>query len=146
MITLRTEVKQLTNASPPSRICSLVKAVIFNMPRKILKFLLNSVLDTLPTNTNLALWNKRVSESCKLCGARETLGHVLNGCKIMLDQQRYTWRHNNVLKQIENTVDSIVDGKQFEILSDLPGKGHYTIPPDIVPTNERPDLVILDRA
>ncbi len=110
-----------------------------------MKFLLNSILDTLPTNTNLALWNKRVSESCKLCGSRETLGHVLNGCKVMLEQQRYTWRHNNVLSQIKTSITSVIENDDITVYCDLPGSGHFTIPPDLVPTTDRPDLVIIDR-
>lgn len=121
------------------------KSTIYNLPRNVLKFLLNSVLDTLPTNTNLALWNKRLSDKCNLCGSKETLGHVLNACPLMLAQQRYTWRHNNVLKQIRSTVKDVLDIPSATIYCDLPGSSHFTIPPDILVTTQRPDLVIVDR-
>lgn len=64
-----------------------------------LKFLLNGPNNSLPTGDNLRRWsNSHVSVRCACCGmAHPTLLHVLNGCKTMLKQGRYTWRHNNVL-------------------------------------------------
>ena len=60
----------------------------------------------------------------------------------MLDSQRYTWRHNNLVNFIVTNVDS-----QFKVYSDLPGfeaPGGGTIPPAIYVTNLKPDIVIVD--
>ena len=83
------------------------KSYIFDMKKGTMKFLLNACLDTLPTRANLLQWGKTTSDLCTLClGAnqdlqgrrKETTHHILNGCKVSLDQQRYTWRHDNFLK------------------------------------------------
>ena len=79
-----------------------------------LKFLLNSCLDILPTQTNLLQLGKSASDLCKLClqaGAelqgrrQETTNYILDGCKVTLHQKRYTWRHNNLIKYITGLID-----------------------------------------
>ena len=54
-----------------------------------LRFALNSAVDTLPHNANLALWKKCDDDTCPLCGERQTLIHVLNTCKASRDGRRY---------------------------------------------------------
>ena len=49
------------------------------------KFALNSAVDTLPHNANLALWKKRMNDACTLCGERQTLIHILNTCAVAHD-------------------------------------------------------------
>ena len=122
------------------------KSILFNLPRNVLKFLSNAAIDTLPTNVNLKRWNKRSSSSCNLCGNKETLLHVLNFCKVMLDQGRYTWRHNSILNYIHSTIKN-TNQDSLEIFCDLPGilVGISTIPTDIIITSQRPDLVIVNR-
>ncbi len=60
----------------------------------------------------------------------------------MLDQGRYTWRHDSVLNKIVEFVNKC-DSSQIVINSDL-GDKPWTIPPDILATSDRPDLVIID--
>lgn len=36
--------------------------------------------------------------TCALCPSPATLKHIMTGCKNSLTQDRYTWRHNQVLK------------------------------------------------
>ena len=69
------------------------KSYMFNLKKGTLKFLFNSCLDTLPTQTNLLQRGKSASDLCKLClqagtelqGRRqETTNHILNGCKRVL--------------------------------------------------------------
>ena len=119
------------------------KSSIYNLPKGLLKFILNAVLNTLPTNHNLSLWGKRQSSKCKHCNSTEYLSHVLSGCKVMLDQGRYTWRHDSVLTYIKQFLTSIVP-QNSEITSDLNGT-HHTIPADILPSSDRPDLTIVNR-
>ena len=76
------------------------KSFIWNLKSGTAKFLLNSTIHTLPTMNNLKLWNKTVSDQCLLCKNRDSTLHTLNGCKIMLDQGRYTYRHDNILNYI----------------------------------------------
>ena len=70
-----------------------------------LKFLVKSVYDLLPTPSNKNIWFGG-EETCKLCGENGTLSHILSSCKFALAQGRYTWRHNQVLRQIALFVDS----------------------------------------
>jgi hypothetical protein len=115
---------------------------MFQLKSGTLKFMLNASIDTLPTPANLKRWKYISSSNCKLCGNHGTTNHILNGCKIMLDSQRYTWRHNNLVNFIVSNVD-----QNFQVLSDLPGMeapGGGTIPPALCVTRLKPDIVIVD--
>ena len=105
-----------------------------------MKFLLNSVIDTLPTATNLTRWNKSSSDKCKICRNKETTLHILNGCKTALDDGRYTWRHNTIVNYIENNLDK----EKYTVRTDLPGHQAKTLPPEIIITSLIPDIVIVD--
>ena len=118
------------------------KSIIHNLPRGVTKFLLNSVLKSLPTKDNLSKWGKVLSQECDLCGDRETAGHVLSGCKLMLEQGRYTWRHDSILNKISQTIKANSED-DINIYVDL--NSSWTIPPDILPTSDRPDLVIINK-
>ena len=123
------------------------KSILYELPRNVLKFLANSAIDTLPTNVNLKRWNKRNSPDCQLCGNKETMLHVFNNCKTMLDQGRYSWRHDSILNQLYDFIKPPNSDSNFEVYCDLPGKktGISTVPTDIVITNQRPDIVIVNR-
>ena len=66
-----------------------------------LKFALNACQDSLPHNSNLAIWKGHPSE-CKLCGERQSLLHVLCSCPVALQLRRYNSRHDQVLRVIFN--------------------------------------------
>jgi hypothetical protein len=78
------------------------KSHMWDLPRSVLKFAVNSSIDMLPTFTNLRRWGKRASVNCQLCGnmAKQILFHVLVHCKHSSDQGRLTRRHNSVLNHI----------------------------------------------
>ena len=108
-----------------------------------MKFQLNSAIDTLPTKVNLKLWGKRASDKCR-CGRRETLNHILNGCDMALQEGRYTYRHDNILQYISDCLDRV----KFTCYVDIPGcqtPAGGTLPPNIVVTTLRPDIVIIDK-
>ena len=69
-----------------------------------LKFLVKSVYDLLPTPSNKNTWFG-TDEKCLLCGGNGTLNHILSGCTVALSQGRYTWRHNQVLKEVAQCVE-----------------------------------------
>ena len=117
-------------------------SAIYSLPRRVLSFAINASIDTLPTFRNLKLWGKKMSANCKLCGNTQTLLHVLAGCKTMLEQGRYTWRHNCVLNHLETYIWGLTNNAN--IISDLPGRSlcGLTIPPEVIVTSSRPDLVI----
>ena len=77
-----------------------------------------------------------MSANYKLCGNTQTLLHVLAGCKTMLEQGRYTWRHNCVLNHLETYIRGLTNNAN--IISDLPG----TVVPALGdPRRERPPAV-----
>ena len=123
------------------------KSIIHNLPRKVLRFGLNSVKETLPVNNNLALWGKTLNQCCSLCGRKETVLHVLNNCPVMLNQGHYTYHHNNILSiLLAKLTVTLGSSEDTHIFSDIEGRhalGGGTIPPDILPTNEKPDIVIV---
>merc|ERR1711978_293715 len=108
-----------------------------------MKFILNSTINTLPTKSNMKLWGLSNSDKCRLCGRQETTNHILSSCPTALDQGRYTYRHNQVLK----TITSNIDTDLYTFYSDLEGQGvdGGTIPRDVLVTAEKPDLVIINR-
>ena len=71
------------------------RSAIYSLSRRVLSFAINASIDTLPTFRNLKLWGMKMSANCKLCGNTQPLLRVLAGCKTMLEQGRYTWRHNS---------------------------------------------------
>ena len=112
------------------------------------KFAINAGLNTLPSLDNLKRWGKRVSDRCPFCGNTQTLLHILSNCQIALEQGRYTWRHNSVLSNIIRLIRPKLapDAKLF---SDLPGflaPGGGSIPPHILVTNQKPDIVIINES
>ena len=121
------------------------KSLIYNLPRNVVQFFVNSSIDTLPTNSNLCRWNKRSSPKCNICPNKDTLLHSLNNCQTMLQQGRYTWRHDSILIELYNTWKSNLPDNQ-EIYCDLPGKfaGVSTIPINILVTSLRPDIVVVN--
>ena len=63
-------------------------------------FFLRSVYDVLPTPTNLTMWKLSEDPSCKLCDQPANLEHVLSSCRTALKDARYTWQHDQVLREI----------------------------------------------
>jgi hypothetical protein len=125
---------------------------MWDLPRDVLKFAVNSSIETLPTFTNLRRWGKRASVNCQLCGnmMKQTLFHVLVHCKHTLEQGRLTWMHDSVQNHIVGCLKSALVGKSsVELYCDLDGlqaPGGGSIPADIIVQGQRPDLVIVERS
>ena len=115
---------------------------IFNLPKGTMKWLLNSCIDTLPTKVNLKQWGKVTNDKC-FCTEKQTLNHILNGCKVGLNQGRFTLRHDSVLHYIAQCLDK----KRYTCYVDIAGHqtpAGGTLPADIIVSNLRPDIVIVD--
>ena len=120
------------------------KGFIYNLPKGTMKFVLNSSIDTLPTRVNLKQWGKVSNDKC-FCGKRQTLNHILNGCRRSLNQGRFTYRHDGVLKYIS----SCLDKQKYKCFVDLEGEqtsAGGTLPPSIVVSNLKPDIVIVKKS
>lgn len=124
------------------RAACIWSAAINNLPSGSLKFILNAATNTLPHNSNLALWRKSdgVLSDCKLCGKRQTLLHILNNCAVACDLRRYNFRHDAVLEVIADLIKGHLQPGQ-EMVADLPSY-HYNYPLQVGTTDLRPDIVI----
>ena len=79
---------------------------MFKMGDSMVGFALRAVYGTLITPALASKWNEDEDGNCKLCnlGNPGTIRHILSGCPVSLQQGRYRWRHDKVLKQIEGQV------------------------------------------
>ena len=128
--------------------CITWRSYLWDIPRGVLKFAINAGLNTLPSLDNLKRWGKRVSDRCPFCGNTQTLLHVLSNCQVALDQGRYTWRHNSVLSSLIQLIRPKLP-PDAHLFSDLPGylaPGGGSIPPHVLVTNQRPDIVIINES
>ena len=76
--------------------------------------------------------------------------HILNACPVALNQGRYTWRHDSVLQKIVDHIKTYLDSDE-NLYADLPNhrasdNPPATIPPEILVTSARPDIVIVSVA
>ena len=97
---------------------------MWDLPRGVMKFTVNSSIDTLPTFTNLRKWGKWASVNCQLCGnmAKQTLFHAMVHCEHTLDQGGLTWRHDSILNHIAGCLKSAQVAKgTVELCCDLEG-------------------------
>ncbi|CAC5385085.1 unnamed protein product [Mytilus coruscus] len=78
---------------------------MWRMDGQKISFLLRSVYDVLPTPTNLTMWKLIEDPSCKLCSKPANLEHILSSCRTALKDGRYTWRHDQVLREIAAVLD-----------------------------------------
>ena len=49
-----------------------------------------------------------------------TMFHILNGCPVALNQSRYTWRHDSVLKKMDDFIRSKLTEDDV-LFANLPG-------------------------
>ena len=88
--------------------------ILYQYSQRLLKFVLNMQANTLPTPDNLRRWNINRDAVCGLCGDKQvTSSHVLAGCPWVRGaenglerEDRYTWRHNNVLLLLAQTISA----------------------------------------
>ena len=71
----------------------------------------------------------------------------MNFCQVALNQKRYNYRHDSVLNHLARVILTSKPDN-IEVYADLPGLdlNGSTIPPDILVTLSRPDLVIINRS
>ena len=89
------------------------QSLLYSYSPSLLSFALNATQLTLPTPDNLVRWGKTQLGKCDLCKYNKcTLLHILSGCKFSLDDGRFTWRHDSILKIIVDYIyDKIEDVK-----------------------------------
>ncbi|CAB3999035.1 reverse transcriptase [Paramuricea clavata] len=87
----------------------------------------------------MVLWKKAQNNLCHFCLNVQTLQHIVSSCKTSLDEGRYTWRHNSVLKHLATYISSV--RRNFHVYANISG---FDNPSVITGCNDRPGLVISD--
>ena len=78
------------------------KNLIYGPGPRLIVFVLNASINSLPAPDILRIMNYRQDDSCKLCGHKQcSLMHILSWCHIALKQKRYTFRHDSVLSTLK---------------------------------------------
>ncbi|KAJ8407092.1 hypothetical protein AAFF_G00287680 [Aldrovandia affinis] len=78
---------------------------LWKIPQARLNFLIRSTYDTFPCPHNLHQWFGN-EECCPLYNSpNASFRHILSGCKTVLSQGHYRWRHDQVLKKLAETVE-----------------------------------------
>jgi hypothetical protein len=83
-----------------------------NSDKYMIRFLFRSITNTSDTPYNRHLWwpSKFKSPLCVRCREKPgTIDHILAGCVYMLNQGRYTFRHDSVLSHIEQHLKKKID-------------------------------------
>ena len=79
------------------------------MPANLTSFCLASTFDTIPSPTNLKRWRITTEAMCTLCSKDVcTTAHILGACKVSLQQGRYTFRHDTILRKIIESLESFI--------------------------------------
>ena len=117
----------------------LWQKMIDKLPKNIYTFCRRAIVFSLANNSNLFRWKKRANPDCDLCGKKQTQHHVMSFCKTALNQARYTWRHNSVLKTIASHLQSVLTPLNASLYVDIPG---YLNPSEIF-ESARPDLLVV---
>lgn len=113
---------------------------IRDLPDEQFKFIMNAIVDTLPTRVNLHRWKRSQVNHCPLCGQPQSLGHVLNACPVLLDSGIYKWRHDRLLTRIVDFMKRHLPS-DYKMIADLPNRT-YIFPSEVAVTNLRPDIIV----
>ena len=114
----------------------------FGLPRRLLKFGFNAILESLPVGAARKRWWHRNGD-CGRCGAYQTVHHVMANCKSLLEAGYYTMRHNAVLRLLLDFLLAHV-GEEWTVMVDLPDlpSSYRRLPNSWTLSEQRPDLVI----
>ena len=125
-------------------------AALWGLPNHTLRYASRALVDALTTNITCSRVIPGVSPFCPLCSTigpipqRQSLLHILAGCPSSLQQGRFTFRHDNVLKQMWEGFKAYGQpGSQIWV--DLP-ENKDPLPqgyPSSLPQDTRPDLLVL---
>ena len=83
------------------------------------------------------LWGKSEDARCTRCQETETLMHTVAGCKVYLEEKRYTWRHDSVLNYIAKSLSAL---QGCQLFADLDA---WMSPCTITGQDHRPDLLVV---
>ncbi|KAJ8392684.1 hypothetical protein AAFF_G00073580 [Aldrovandia affinis] len=78
---------------------------LWEMEASNISFIIRATYDVLPSPKNLHQWYGE-DPTWALCPTPATLRHIMTGCKTSLTQGHYTWRHNQVLKNLASALEN----------------------------------------
>ena len=110
--------------------------VLNKLPRNIYSFANRYLSNTLANGSNAVKWGISNNSACPLCTNTQTLGHVVGGCTVALNQKRYNWRHDSILLAIANIMSKISD---LSVYCDVEP---FRNPSVITGEDKRPDVVL----
>ena len=113
-------------------------SVLDNLPKIIYSFCLRYVNNTLANGSNMLKWGRVESAKCLFCNNIQTLGHIIGGCNLFLEEGRYNFRHDSILL---NILKLIQPKENRSIYGDVPG---YQNPSIITGVDYRPDIIITE--
>ena len=93
------------------------QSTISSLLKNIYNFTTRYLNNTLPTLKNMSLWKKTTSSFCSACLNPQTLQHIVSSCNVHLEQGCFTWRHNSILKTLEESCIK----KNYLIYADIEG-------------------------
>ena len=86
------------------------KNLIFGPSHRVISFVINATINSCKTPSMMKLWGYKKSDKCTLCDETNcTLHHILSNCKVSLQQQRYTWRHDSVLLVLQLSISEYLE-------------------------------------
>ena len=97
---------------------SLCSSAQSKLPKNIFNFSIRCLNNTLADRVNLYKRQLSQSSDCSFCLCPKSLLHVVSGCKLYLEERRYTWRHNSALHIVTSTLKSVINSSLYV---DLPG-------------------------
>ena len=106
------------------------------LPKGIYSFAIRYLNNTLPNASNTFKWKVSQSKSCSLCHLDQTLGHVVGGCKVSLNEKRYNWRHDSIVLSLASLLPR---SDPTKVYADLVG---FLSPSVITGPDHRPDIVV----
>ena len=109
------------------------------LPNNIFCFVRKALIFCLPNKSNLHRWKLIENNECTMCKQKETMLHVFSNCTKYLD--RYTWRHDSILKLLANKISRSIIETSTELYVDC-DKLEYRCTSDLFQSS-RPDMVVI---
>ena len=106
------------------------------LPKHIFNFTIQYLSNSLPPRNNLCKLNLSKTSDCSFCLIPETLLHAVVGCKVYLNQGRFTWRHGSGLNFLATSLKAINGSSLY---ADKPG---FHLPSIITGDELRPHLLL----
>jgi hypothetical protein len=112
------------------------QSLLTRLPITIHNFCRRYLIVSLANNANLYKWKLVDNSQCCLCNGLQTQKHVFNNCVLALE--RYTWRHNSILKSLCNQLMQKLSSN-FKLYVD--GIAGFPNPSQLF-RSTRPDLIV----